>query len=188
MPNILEVFIVGLVLSSDSFSAALALGVKPHKLRDSFIFATLSGVTEGLVFLLGAIAGLKVINEFDLVGHLVSFALLIIVAIHMFYEGLAEYREKSKPSEKPLEFHRLWKIVFVSFATSLDAFAVGVSFGVLDRPLVPFVVSISLLAFFATLLGMKLAKFASGKIGSVVSFSGALILFLLAFKFLLEGL
>jgi putative Mn2+ efflux pump MntP len=43
-------------------------------------------------------------------------------------------------------------------------------------------------AFFATILGMNIAKFASKKLGSIFSLIGSLVLLILAFKFLIEGL
>jgi putative Mn2+ efflux pump MntP len=62
MTNYLEISIVGLVLCADSFSAALAMGVRPHKLGDTLKFAFSSGGAEALVAFLGAIAGAKIIS------------------------------------------------------------------------------------------------------------------------------
>lgn len=186
MTNIFEILIVGLVLCADSFSAALALGSRAHKFSDTLKFAFSSGGAEALVSFLGAIAGAKVISEFDSIDHWISFFLLLIVAIHMAIEGISEYRGKEE--DKPREFHSFLKIIIVSFATSLDAFAVGVSLGVTGKPLIPFITSIGLWAFFSTILGMSIAKVASKKLGSIFSLIGSFVLIILAFKFLIEGL
>lgn len=74
-----EVIIVGLVLSADSFSAALALGTRTHKASDALKFACSSGGAEALVSFLGSIAGAKVVSEFDSFDHWVSFLLLFFV-------------------------------------------------------------------------------------------------------------
>jgi len=188
MTNILEVLIVGLILCVDSFSAALAMGARPHSRLDTLKFAFSSGGAEAIVSFLGAIAGARVVAEFDSVDHWISFFLLAAVALHMAYEGLMELKNKKDEAEKPRQFHSFLKVLIVSFATSLDAFAVGVSLGVSNKPLTPFIVSIGLWAFFSTILGMNIAKFSSKKLGSIFSFIGAIVLLILAFKFLIEGL
>jgi putative Mn2+ efflux pump MntP len=186
--NIFEVVMVGLVLCVDSFSAALAMGARPHSNRDTLKFALSSGGAEALVSFLGAITGATVVAKFDSVDHWISFFLLAAVALHMAYEGFIELKNMKNKEEKPREFHSFLKVLIVSFATCLDAFAVGVSLGVSDKPLTPFVASIGMWAFFATILGMNIAKFASKKLGSIFSLIGSLVLLILAFKFLIEGL
>ena len=186
--NTLEILLIGLVLSADSFSAAIAMGARSHKLSDSLKFAFSSGGAEALVTFLGAIAGAQIIAKFDSIDHWVSFLLLSFVAIHMAYEGYVDLKERNDLNQEPQEFHSFLKIIIVSFATSLDAFAVGVSLGVSGKPLTPFILSIGIWAFFSTILGMKIASKASKRLGPVFNLVGALVLFLLGFKFLFEGL
>lgn len=188
MVNIFEVIIIGLVLCADSFSASLAMGARPHKLSDTLKFAFSSGGAEALVSFLGAIAGAKVIAEFDSIDHWISFFLLTTVALHMAYEGVMEFKDKRGEEEKPREFHSFVKVLVVSFATSLDAFAVGVSLGVSEKPLGPYIASIGLWAFFSTIIGMNIAKVASKKIGPVFSLIGSCVLLILGIKFLIEGI
>lgn len=183
MEYLLEVIVVGLVLSADSFSAALALGARPHKFSDTLKFAFSSGGAEALVSFLGAIAGAKVIAEYDAIDHWISFGLLTMVALHMVYEGIMELRNHEE-AEEPKKFHSFFKVLLVSFATSLDAFAVGVSLGVSDKPLSPYIASIGLWAFFSTIIGMSIGKAASKKLGPVFNILGALVLIGLAIKFL----
>ena len=76
----------------------------------------------------------------------------------------------------------------VSFATSLDAFAVGVSLGASGKPLPAYLVSIGAWAFVSTLVGMSIARRAPKRWGALFSFLGSFVLFALAFKFLFEGL
>lgn len=187
MTNLFEVFIVGLVLCADSFSAALALGTRPHKTSDTLMFATASGSAEALVFFLGTIAGAKIISQFDFIDHWISFTLLLFVALHMIYESVTELKQKNYITQ-PKKFHSFFKILIVSFATSLDAFAVGVSLGITDKPLTPFVFSIGMWAFVATIIGMGAAKRASSYVGPIFSLIGSIIILTLAFKFLIEGL
>lgn len=189
MNNILEILIVGLVLSVDSFSAALAMGARQHKFSDTLKFAFSSGGAEALVAFLGAIAGVQIISRFDSIDHWVSFILLVGVALHMFYEGYCELRDGREENQgEPRKFHSFIKIIIVSFATSLDAFAVGVSLGVTGKSLLPYISSIGIWAFLSTITGMAIAKKVSNKIGPIFNFIGALVLLSLAIKFLVDGL
>jgi putative Mn2+ efflux pump MntP len=188
MTNILEVIIVGLILCVDSFSAALAMGARPHRFSDTFKFALSSGGAEALVSFLGAIAGARIIAQYDSIDHWVSFFLLVLVAIHMAYEGIVELKNRHDTESKPKQFHSFIKILIVSFATSLDAFALGVSLGVSDKPLAPFIISIGSWAFLSTVVGMSIAKVASKRLGPIFSLIGSFVLLILAFKFLIEGL
>lgn len=186
--SVFEILFVGLVLCADSFSAALALGARPHKFSDTLKFAFSSGGAEALVSFLGAIAGAKVISDFDSIDHWISFFLLTVVALHMAYEGFMEFKDKGDEEKMPREFHSFIKVLVVSFATSLDAFAVGMSLGVSGKTLNPYIASIGLWAFFSTIIGMGIAKVASRKIGPVFSIIGSFVLLALGVKFLIEGL
>lgn len=85
---IIEALLVGLVLSIDSFSAALAMGHRPFTSKDAIKFALSSGIAEGLVALFGALAGAHIIAKFAAVDHWIAFGLLMAVALHMGYESV----------------------------------------------------------------------------------------------------
>lgn len=185
---LLEVVLVGLVLSADSFSAALAMGLRKHDKQDVLKFSFTSGFAEGFVAFVGAISGATIVSKFDFIDHWISFVLLGAVALHMFYEGYEGLKGHEEQEGDSKQFHGMIKILLVSFATSLDALAVGVGLGTTGKPLAPFVLSISLWAFFSTIAGMSLARKASDKLGSIFNFIGGFILLGLAIKFLYEGL
>lgn len=188
MEEIIEVLILGVILSADSFSAALAMGARDHNLKDSLKFAFSSGSAEAAVSFLGAVTGAKVIAQIDSFDHWISFILLCAVASHMAFEGYSDFIAKNDKQDTPKNFHHFGKILIVSFATSLDAFAVGVSLGVANKNLPPYVLSIGVFAFLSTIWGMKISKYASKKLGPLFNIFGALILLSLASKFLYDGL
>lgn len=180
---LLDVFLVGMILSIDSFSAALAMGNRPFDQKDAFRFAFSSGSAEALVTFIGAMAGNQIIRRFEAVDHWIAFALLSAVAIHMAYEGIRDLADGAIPEEK-LDFHSFTRVLIVSFATSLDAFGVGIGLGVSNKPLTPFIISIGLWAFTATILGLNLAKKLSERFGPIMNLFGAGVLEVIAFKML----
>lgn len=191
--NIFQILIIGAVLSADSFSAALAMGFRKHTIKDSLKFALSSGGAEAIVAFLGAIAGNVIVKKFDQYDHWISFLLLLGVALHMIYEGICEFMDKDKDKDKEeakeeKKFHSFIKVLIVSFATSLDAFAVGVTLGVSENVLWPYIVSIGSWAFATTLLGMYIARRASKKIGPIFNLIGGIILGAMGVMFLIDGL
>lgn len=180
---IYEIIAVGLVLSADSFSAAVAMGLRPFSKKDAIKFALSSGGAEALVTLVGAMAGLHLISKIKSFDHWIAFGLLMAVAIHMAYEGLCDLMSKEIKTEK-LDFHSFTKVLIVSFATSLDAFGVGIGFGVAHKPIVPYIISIGIFAFISTIAGLYLARKLSKRFGPIVSLVGAVILIVMAFEML----
>ena len=181
--SLYEIVVVGLVLSADSFSAAVAMGLRPFSRKDAFKFAISSGGAEALVTLAGAMAGLHLISKIKSFDHWIAFGLLMAVALHMAYEGFCDLLNKEIKAEK-LDFHSFTKVLIVSFATSLDAFGVGLGFGIAHKPIFPYVISIGIFAFVATIAGLYLAKKLSKKFGPFVSLIGSIVLGIMAFKML----
>lgn len=181
---ILNAIFIGLALSADSFSAALAMGFRKHQRKDAVKFALSSGGAEALVAFMGAIAGKTILTKFGDYDHWIAFGLLLAVALHILKDGIQGLKgEKEEEHDMP-SFHGFHKILLVSFATSLDALGVGVGLGVLKDPLAPYIVSIGLWAFFSTLAGLFLASRVPKRFGPYSNFLGAIILCLLAVKML----
>ncbi|WP_244946896.1 manganese efflux pump MntP family protein [Legionella israelensis] len=177
--NIFEPIILGLVLSADSFSAAVAMGFRPHKFSDSLKFAASSGGAETILTLLGAMAGGKIVSQFSPIDHWIAFILLFSVSAHMVYEGFLELRNKSSHIET-IAFHGFAKVLIVSLATSIDALAVGVSLGVSNKPLLAYLLSIGGFAFASVIAGMALARKVPKHLSAVFNLVGAFIIFILA--------
>ena len=180
-----EIFIVGLILSADSFSAAVAMGLRPFSKKDAIKFAVASGAAEAICTLIGAMAGSHIISKFAAIDHWVAFGLLGAVAIHMAYEGVTDLISKElEVRAETLNFHSFTKVLIVSFATSLDAFGVGIGLGISDKPIFAYIFSIGIWAFVSTIFGLHLAKRLSQKFGPIINLLGAIVLGAMAFQML----
>ena len=181
MTSFFEIVIVGLVLSADSFSAAVAMGHRPFSKKDAYRFAIASGGAEAIMVFAGAVAGTYGISKFSAIDHWIAFILLGGVALHMCYEGLQDLMSKTIKVEK-LNFHSFKKVLLVSFATSIDAFGVGIGLGVAKKPIIPFISSIGFWAFVSTIVGLLIAKKLSQKFAPLMSLLGSIVLGYLAFQ------
>lgn len=183
MAPIFEIVLLGMVLSADSFSAAVAMGCRRFRRSDALKFAAASGGAEVLSTVAGFLAGAHVISLISSVDHWIAFGLLAAVSLHMAIEGITGLRNRNHCVEV-VEFHSFTKILIVSFATSLDAFGVGISLGIADRPIVPLLISIGFWAFTTTLFGLYLARKLSRKFGPIFTLIGALVLGIMSIQML----
>lgn len=182
---ILEVFVLGLVLSADSFSAAVAMGSRKFTTRSMLKFAIASGASELLAVIAGYFAGAKIISLISAYDHWIAFTLLGAISLHLLYEGIQGLRGIGGDSdeEKELE-HGFLKIMLVAVATSMDAFGVGIGLGLAQKPLVPFAISIGTWAFVATVIGVDIGGRASKKLGPVFTLIAGVVLGILAYQML----
>lgn len=178
-----SIFILGIILSADSFSAALAMGFRPFKRSDAIKFALASGLAEALVTALGFYAGSTFIQKIAAYDHWVAFGLLGAVSLNMAYEGIQGLRNKEVAIEE-LEFHSFGKIIIVSLATSLDALGVGIGLGVAGKTISPYLISIAFWAFTGTIAGLYLARKLSTKFGPIITLVGSVILGFMAVEML----
>lgn len=178
-----EVFLLGLVLSADSFSAAIAMGFRPFKQKDVLRFAASSGGAELLATWLGALAGAHILSQIADYDHWVAFFLLAAVAIHMGIEGIKGLLNPQAPACKS-KFHSWVKVLMVSLATSLDALGVGMSLGVAGKPIAPFLITIGAFAFVSTVIGLHLARKLSIRFGPLITVMGSIVLGAMSFQML----
>ncbi|UZQ54472.1 manganese efflux pump MntP family protein [Trichothermofontia sichuanensis B231] len=180
----MELLIFTLVLSIDSFSAALALGFRRFSHRRALFFALSSGFSEGFAIFLGFLLGRIAENFIVNYDHWVAFFLLCAVGGHMCYQSYQEMRSSSPRETHAVKVHGLLKILFVSSVTSIDSLGVGVTLGLIGKPVALYSLVIGIGAFLSTYLGLFLAKRISGHLGEKVEFLGGVILILLGIKML----
>jgi len=80
------------------------------------------------------------------------------------------------------------ELTLLAIATSIDAFAVGVTYAVLQTSILIPVIIIGIVAFLFTIVGIYLGKKIGNYFGDKFEILGGVILILLGLKILLEGL
>lgn len=179
----LEVLVLGLILSADSFSAAVAMGSCQFTRKDLLKFSAASSGAEALAALAGYFAGAKIIAMIAAYDHWVAFFLLLGIAIHMFIEGAFALKNGPSP-ENEVTSQPFSKMLLVSVATSMDAFGVGIGLGLAGKPITPYCLSIGFWAFVSTWIGVCIGNRASKKLGPIFTILASFILGYLATKML----
>lgn len=186
MNNFLLLLFIATALSMDAVAVSISISISSKnnfKILHSFYLALWFGSFQTIMPLIGwklGNASLKYIRDYD---HWIAFALLTIIGIKMIIETL---RNPNNQKEKyDLKIHNL---LLLSIATSIDAFAVGLSISLLKLPLFASAAIIGITTFiltsFSSLIGMKIGKY----LGSKAEIIGGIILIAVAFKILLEHL
>jgi len=166
-------FLLALSLGIDVFavSASCSMSVPAFRKKQALSLAICFGLFHTGMTALGAIAGYHFLGQMDLIGRIVSFALLAIVGGNMIREALRKDEEEAQICAlRPL------RMLTLSIATSLDTLAVGVSIGLSAVDLIFACVLIGLVAFAMTLGGAFLGERVGCKFREHAGFVGGLVL------------
>ncbi len=182
---LLTIIIIAVGLAMDAFAVSIVtaaayrqLNVR-HAIRMAFFF----GAFQAFMPLIGSLAGLGLKNHIADYDHWVAFALLTAVGAKMIYESF-----KIAPAEKNVNPSSIPVLLVLSVATSIDAFAVGITLPLLSVPLAAAVIIIGLVTFALSCLGALLGKKFGHLFESKIEAAGGLILIALGIKILLQHL
>ena len=181
----LELFIIAVGLSMDAFAVAVCKGlsVKSLKLRHMLIVGLYFGAFQGLMPLAGYFLGKQFeayITKFD---HWIAFVLLAIIGANMIREAI------SGEAEECCDSFGVKAMVPMAVATSIDALAVGVTFGFMPDVNIWFAVAfIGIITFTLSAVGVKIGNVFGAKFKAKAELAGGVILILMGIKILLEHL
>ncbi len=180
------IFLIALSLSADCFAVALAGSLSLKTLsflgvaRTSLAF----GIAQGVMPVLGWLAGKTIVELIADYDHWFAFALLSFAGGRMLWASL-----HSRDGErKSTDITRGWQLLILSVATSVDALAVGLTFAVIEVNIALAGSIIAVVAFLATAVGLLLGRKAGNLVGRRVEAVGGVVLIGIGLKILLEHL
>jgi len=184
--DFLSVFLIAIGLSADCFAVALGGGVSRRSYSRAQIFrvAFMFGLFQAVMPILGWLAGRTVVEYIADYDHWVAFILLAIVSGRMLWESFRPPRGE----EKAADITRGLLLLTLSIATSIDALAVGLSFGFLKVNMAIASPTIGAVAFVVTIAGFLLGRKAGKYMGRWAEIAGAVILMAIALRILLSHL
>jgi putative Mn2+ efflux pump MntP len=183
--GILEIVLIAIGLAMDAFAVSLGVGTTRHakgyraSIRMSFHF----GLFQALMPIIGWFAGTTIAPLIAVFDHWVAFALLVIVGVRMIQSGLSPEAEphESDPT-------RGFTLVLLSVATSIDAFAVGLSLAMLGVTIWYPVVVIGVVTVFLSFLGSRLGNRLGLQFGKVTEIIGGGVLILIGIRVVIAHL
>jgi putative Mn2+ efflux pump MntP len=186
--NFFLVFAIALALAMDAFAVSVGISLSHETItkRQTLRLASHFGFFQFMMPLIGWYAAqnilVKCIEPFD---HWVAFGLLLIIGGKMIYES---FRRETKIKNNKADPTKGLSLLSLSVATSIDALAVGLSLAALHVAILYPAVVIGLLAFFMTILGVKIGPFLGQLVGKRAELIGGLVLILIGIKTLFDHL
>jgi putative Mn2+ efflux pump MntP len=177
----IDVFVLAIALSMDTFAVSIGLGTKHSDrllslgLMAGFYF----GVFQGAMPLIGYAAGNGVFDWVDAYAPWIAFILLSLVGAKMIYGSRCEGIEEGVVKIT----HRV--MLILALATSVDAMAAGFSLTILEvNPLYACFI-IGLTTFVFSWLGILIGAKSGTYLESKSELLGGVVLILIGFKILL---
>ena len=178
-------FLVALALAMDTFAVSIAGGIsaRQFKVRHALTLGIWFGGFQALMPLLGWIGGTRLKAFISGLDHWIAFGLLFLIGCKMIYEAFKIEEAENKPSVPPAH------VMFVlAVATSIDAFAVGLSFAMINVPIVLPVIVIGLVTFGMSAIGVWIGTKGIRFFEKKIEIAGGLILIAIGVKILLSHL
>ncbi len=171
----------------DAFAVTLGIGAILKRLTplQSLRLACSFGLFQFGMPLLGWAAGRFILPLIEAVDHWVAAGLLVLVGGRMVYDS---FRSQEKDRQGLRDPTRGLNLLLLAMATSVDALAVGLSLSMLSVPILYPAMVIGGVAFAMTLIGARIGPVLGRLAGKRAELAGALVLFAIAIKILVDHL
>ncbi len=169
--NIYQIIFISIALGCDAFSIALCIGAFKRYPGQKFRLGFHFGLFQSLMFIIGFGLGHVLLNWISVYGKWIACAVVGCVALNMIRESLKNNEEKIAT-----DLSRGWFLITFSVATSMDALAVGFSFGLLGGSPWLSCLLIGLIAAIMTLTGLFIGRRLRSSFGNIAEFGGGLVL------------
>ena len=173
-----EIVLIGIALSMDAFAVCVASSMVYtnmtwlRKLSMPIMFGLFQGIMPILGFFLGSLFA----SFIEKWSGPISLLILGIIGINMIREGLAK-DEETEPKKLTL-----WILLVQAVATSIDAFAVGVSFAANSANIWQSAPIIAVTTFVLSLIALFVGTKAGEKLGDKAEILGGIILIIIGIK------
>ncbi len=184
----IEIFVLAVGLAMDATAVAAARGVvaREVRVRDAVKLAAFFGGFQAgmpfLGFLLGAWLGSFVAAW----SHWIAFVLLAGIGAKMIHEARGHGRAENASARADVSPFRTRDVLVLAIATSIDAFAVGVTLSMLHAPLLLTLVVIGITTAVLTVVGLYAGRRFGAMLGPRLEILGGVVLVAIGAKILFD--
>lgn len=180
-----EILAIAVGLAMDASAVALGAGanVLARGARFRFRLAFHFGLFQFMMPLAGWLVGARVARYVGNVDHWVAFGILAYVGGRMILEGASG--EQPTASRDP---SRGLTLVMLSVATSIDAFAVGLSLGMLHADIWWASVTIGAVTGLLSAIALRAGSVLGAAVGRRMEIAGGLVLMAIGTRILIQHL
>src|SRR5262245_30607456 len=167
-------------MDATAVAAARGLAARTIRARDVALTATLFGGFQAAMPALGWLLGTRVGALVDVYAGWIAFVILAGIGVKM----LLDARRKHERTDEVAPF-ALRALLLLALATSIDAFAAGISLAMLDADLLPSIVTIGLVTAGLSAAGVLAGRRLGDALGSRLEIVGGVALILIGLKAIL---
>jgi putative Mn2+ efflux pump MntP len=158
--DLITIFLISIGLAMDAFAVSLCVGTagQVEDLRGKLRLAAHFGIFQSGMTALGWLVGSTIIKYVEKFDHWIAFALLLYIGFNLIRSG---FNKDGKAFEQDPSTGKT--LVILSVATSIDAFAVGLTIALIGVPVLFTISMIGLITLALSLVGLL----AGCKLGTV---------------------
>ena len=181
--SFLSMVLIGIGLAMDVFSVSLAggAGLRSNIVKTALITGGMFGFFQFIMPIIGFFVGIPFASFLQTIGGWIIAGLFFVIGGKMIYDVI-------KGEEKDVNLISLKILFLLSIATSIDALAVGVSFGLTGIEIFLPSIIIGIISFLFGFVGVVIGHKLSIVIGSKMEIAGGIILIFIGFKFIFDML
>ena len=185
--DLITTILIAVALAMDAFSISITKGftIKNITKMETLWFGIFFGGFQAFMPVLGWISGVQLEHFVSSIAPWIAFILLVAIGLKMIYESIAKSDEEDSDTKNKFSFKEL---TLLAIATSIDAFAVGVTFAILKTPILIPVIIIGIITFVFSEIGVIIGRKMGELVGDKFEIVGGLVLVFLGIKILLDGL
>lgn len=180
--NFIEILVLSLGLAMDATVVSMTDGLSNRKIKISktLLIGFVFGFFQAMMPLLGFLFGNLFAELIESLDHWIALLLLGYLGGKMLYEGL------KKETEEEVKELNIKTLLVQGVATSIDAFAVGISFATLHVNIVLAVCSIGIITMVLSIVGVWIGKKFGDLLNNKATILGGLILVGMGIKIFIE--
>ncbi|MGB5792461.1 manganese efflux pump MntP family protein [Poseidonibacter sp.] len=180
----MELILIAIALAMDSVAVSIASGSKYKNINfaTTIKIALFFGIFQGFMPLIGYFLGNVFASFVDSFDHYIAFIILVYLGYRMIQEAReGDFEEEVKDLKNKT-------LLILAIATSIDALAIGITFSFQEIDILYAVSLITIITFVLCVVAVYIGKFLGGFLEDKAEYLGGIILIILGFKILLDGL
>lgn len=179
--NIISISLVAVALAMDAFSVSMTKGFTQKGLTKSQIlyYGLFFGGFQALMPIIGYFCGNAIASVVESLASIIGFILLLTIGINMIRESLVG------DDDEITDHFSFKEVTLLAVATSIDAFAVGITLALLNEPILISSILIGIVAFLFSIAGIYIGRKIGHFVGDKFQILGGIILILIGIKILL---
>ncbi|HZK02379.1 MAG TPA: manganese efflux pump MntP family protein [Anaerovoracaceae bacterium] len=183
----LTLFFIAFGLSMDAFTVSISNGIcyRNAGLKETVVTAATFGAFQALMPLIGYFTGMTVRTAVESVGNWIALILLCFIGGNMIFGAIGKMRNPEKVECK--DYCTAKDLFIQGIATSIDAFAIGISFAVIETNVFAAICFIGLITFICCMFGVPIGKKFGSLIGEKAEIFGGCILIIIGLKIFIYG-